>query len=78
MNEEPCPSYREADMREVDVTDRYAVRWWCQRFVCTESMLRGAVAAVGGRWRDVHVYLRTRVRAMPPRSRRAARDDGCR
>jgi hypothetical protein len=71
MNDEaPCRSYRDADLSHVDVADPYAVRWWCQRFVCTASMLRAAVGAVGARSWDVEAYLKGRTPA--PRRTRAA------
>jgi hypothetical protein len=73
MNPEDArPSYRDADMSRVDVGDPYAVRWWCQRFVCTESMLRAAVGAVGARSGDVEGYLKGRPGAPRPRARKLA------
>ena len=68
MTDENAPTYRDADMREVDVNDPYAVRWWCQRLVCTESMLRAAVGKVGARSSDVVRQLRAAAR-LPPRAR---------
>jgi hypothetical protein len=68
--EDACPSYRDADMIHVDVRDPYAVRWWCQRFVCTESMLRAAVGAVGAKSQDVEAYLTGRLRAPQVRARK--------
>ena len=38
---------RKHDPERVDVHDAYEVRRWCQRFLCTESMLRRAVEAAG-------------------------------
>jgi len=38
---------RKHDAERVDVNDAYEVRRWCQQFLCTESMLRRAVEAVG-------------------------------
>ncbi|HTI48227.1 MAG TPA: DUF3606 domain-containing protein [Casimicrobiaceae bacterium] len=65
MTDENVPSYRDADMREVDVNDPYAVRWWCQRLICTESMLRAAVGKVGPRCTDVARQLRASARPLP-------------
>jgi hypothetical protein len=35
------------DSERIDVGNPYDVRRWCQRFVCTEAMLRAAVGKVG-------------------------------
>lgn len=38
----PVPS-----LSKVLLNDRYEVRRWCQRLICTETQLRAAVAKVG-------------------------------
>ena len=35
------------DMSRVAVDDPYEVRRWCQRFVCTQALLKRAVEKVG-------------------------------
>ncbi len=52
---------RKHDSERVDVSDAYEVRRWCQQFLCTESMLRRAVEAVGDRPAEVEAAL-TRLR----------------
>lgn len=47
-----------ADRSRVNVNEPWEVRWWCQRFGCTESQLRGAVNAVGTSADAVEHYLR--------------------
>jgi hypothetical protein len=39
--------YPEPDLSTVNIDDAFEVRRWCQRFVCTESQLRAAVAQAG-------------------------------
>ena len=36
-----------AAFTEIALDNRYEVRRWCQRFICTEAQLRAAVAKVG-------------------------------
>ena len=36
-----------ASLTQVLLENRYEVRRWCQRFICTEAQLRIAVAKVG-------------------------------
>jgi hypothetical protein len=40
-------SYPDADLSMVNLSDPFEIRRWCQRFVCTESQLRAAVANAG-------------------------------
>lgn len=49
-----------ADRSRVNVNESYEVRYWTQRFGCTESELRRAVAAVGVMADDVERHLRKR------------------
>jgi len=49
---------RKHDPGRVDVSDAYEVRRWCQQFLCTESMLRRAVDAVGDCPAEVEAALR--------------------
>jgi hypothetical protein len=63
--DQACPRHCEFDADRVNLHNAYEVRWWCQRFVCTESMLRAAVAIVGVRGRDLEAYFRRRSCAQP-------------
>ena len=36
-----------ADTSRVNLAEEWELRWWCDRFSCTESALRRAVAAAG-------------------------------
>jgi hypothetical protein len=44
-------------LAEVLLENRYEVRRWCQRFICTEAQLRLAVAQVGNDPQAVRVAL---------------------
>lgn len=47
-----------ADTGRVNLNEEWEVRWWCDRFGCTEMALRGAVDRVGNRAGDVERQLR--------------------
>ena len=68
MNNDWCRMSSEAEQAEypaadesiVNVADRYEVRRWCQRLVCTEAQLRAAVVEVGKNPSKVRQLLRDR------------------
>lgn len=45
------------DQYQINLSEPYEVRQWCNRFGCTEVQLRGAVAAVGKSVEAVRKYL---------------------
>ena len=47
-----------ADTNRVELEEDWEVRWWCDRFGCTEVELRDAVRKVGPSTEDVEVELR--------------------
>lgn len=44
-------------LAEVLLDNRYEVRRWCQRFICTEAQLRVAVAKVGNDPEAIRIAL---------------------
>ncbi|MDQ6618507.1 MAG: DUF3606 domain-containing protein [Pseudomonadota bacterium] len=46
-----------ADRDRVNVNEDYELRYWTEKFKCTEAQLRAAVKAVGVMAKDVEVFL---------------------
>ena len=46
------------DTTRVELEEDWEVRWWCDRFGCTEVELRNAVRTAGPSTPDVEVELR--------------------
>lgn len=46
-----------ADRKRISLTEEWEVRYWCDKFGCTEPMLRAAVERVGNMAEDVDRYL---------------------
>jgi hypothetical protein len=46
-----------ADRKRVSVVEEHEVRYWCDRFDCTERQLRDAVEDVGPMVVDVEAWL---------------------
>jgi hypothetical protein len=51
-----------ADRTRVNVNENYEVRYWTQKFGCTEAQLRAAVKAVGVMAADVERHLKSQGR----------------
>jgi hypothetical protein len=51
-----------ADTSRVNLAEEWEVRWWCDRFGCTEVVLRSAVSSVGPSAADVEKNLREAAR----------------
>jgi hypothetical protein len=47
-----------ADVNRVNVSEEWEVRWWCDRFGCTETALRTAVSSAGDVADDVQRELK--------------------
>ena len=52
------PGRAPADPDRVGLTEEWEVRWWCDKFGCSEVTLRKAVGDVGPRASDVERRLR--------------------
>jgi len=46
-----------ADRARISVTEQWELRYWCDKFECTEVELRHAVEEVGTKATDVEAYL---------------------
>lgn len=46
------------DLNRVNVSEEWEVRWWCDKFGCTEMSLRTAVSTVGDAAEDVQRELK--------------------
>jgi hypothetical protein len=46
------------DTTRIDLDEDWEVRWWCDRFSCTEVELRNAVRKVGPSTEDVELELK--------------------
>jgi hypothetical protein len=46
------------DTTRVDLEEDWEVRWWCDRFGCTEIELRNAVRKVGPSTDDIELELK--------------------
>ena len=47
-----------ADSSRVNLAEEWEVRWWCDRFGCTEVALRRAVGVVGPTAADIERNLK--------------------
>ncbi len=47
-----------ADSARVNMNEAYEVRYWTEKFGCTETQLRAAVTAVGVLAKDVEAFLK--------------------
>ncbi len=47
-----------ADSTRVNMKEAYEVRYWTEKFGCTETQLRAAVTAVGVLATDVQAFLK--------------------
>ncbi len=47
-----------ADSTRVNMNEAYEVRYWTEKFGCTETQLRAAVTAVGVLAKDVEAFLK--------------------
>jgi hypothetical protein len=52
MNRKP------SDLNRVSLAEEWEVRWWCDRFGCTEVALRRAVDTAGPTAADIERHLR--------------------
>ena len=56
------PTRSPQDPNRVSLAEEWEVRWWCDRFGCTEVALRRAVDAAGPSAADVERKLREAAR----------------
>ena len=66
-NNDPTPE--DWDPAVVDIRDPFQLRRWCQHLVCTEAMLRDAVATAGRNPAAVRAHLAAVDRGVPGRRR---------
>lgn len=45
------------DRKRISLTEGWELRWWCDKFACTEEDLRAAVAEVGHMAADVEAFF---------------------
>jgi hypothetical protein len=48
------------DSSKVNVNEAWEVKYWCEKFGCTEARLKEAVRAVGVSAKAVEAYLKNR------------------
>jgi hypothetical protein len=46
------------DRARVNVNESWELKYWCQKFGCTEAKLKEAVKAVGVLVKDVEIHLK--------------------